>query len=77
MTQQAKVDIFDAFPEGQPYPFEVGVLTRTKVELIPELMGKLGKFHNIRKIEFFPYGMPFPIWVDVKVKFSEQFQNRF
>lgn len=74
--QRDKIDILDAFPEGQPIPIDVGILTRTKVDALPELMNKLVKYENIRKIECFPYGIPFPIWMDVRVKFSEQFQNR-
>ena len=75
--QKNKIEILDAFPNGEPNPIDVGILTRTKTEKLPELMAQLAKYRNIRKIECFPYGIPWPIWMDVRVKFSEQHQNRF
>lgn len=74
--QKRKIDILDVFPEGQPNPFEVGVITRTKVDGLQKVLETVSSYPRVRKIELFPYGIPFPIWLDVKILFSDQFQNR-
>ena len=75
--QKSKIEILDTFPEGIPRPDGLGFLTRTKFENITGVLEVLKKYRHVRKLEVFPYGIPVPIWYDIKVSLTDQFQNRF
>ena len=75
--QKAKVDILDSFPMGKINPDGIGVLARTKFDELSNVLKLASQYPSIRHIELFPYGIPFPIWWDVRMTLSDRVQNRF